>query len=222
MSSLRSTESVVFVRRVQTIADVQIVLNDILNRLAPIENSILDRRGYRITNLGEAKGDSDAPTLGQVKALLPSSPTLANTRSTYTQIWDTQGTATTADVIPAFCITENERTGFPKRVWLSCRTAGSADMSINIKYEIAEVRDSHDVVVIKTFSPKYLLVDEDKNLYYLILKAGKFLNFKSQFPRPAPFFAIGTRCYPEITVASDNDAPSIGLIVTRATQADLR
>lgn len=222
MLSLRSAESVVFVRRIQNLSDVQIVVNDILNRLAPLENSILNRRGFRITNLGEAQDDTDAPTLGQVKALLPDLPSIAYTKSVYTQIWDTQGTAATTDVIPAYCITENERTGFPTRVWLSCRTAGAADMKINIKYEVKEVQNENGDILINAVAAKYLLVDGNGNQKDLKLKAGQFLVFSSSFVIPTPFFPIGTRLFPEITAASDNDAPSIGLVITRATQAALR
>lgn len=212
-------------RRVQTIADVQIVLNDILNRLGPLDSSLLDRHGYRITNIGAAEKDSDAVTLAQLneKPNFKDLPTLADTHYTYTAVWDLQGTATVDDVIPAFCITEESRTGFPTRVWLACRTAGAADMSINIKYEVKEIKDADGNVIIHAVAAKYLMVDEHGDRSDLKLKAEGFGPvFTASFRVPAPFFQIGTRVFPEIFSASDNGSPSIGLVVTRNTTAALK
>lgn len=57
-------------RRVQTLEDVQIVLNELLNWKAQQDTRLFDMHGRRIANLGEAQLGSDAVTLEQVNKLI--------------------------------------------------------------------------------------------------------------------------------------------------------
>ena len=57
-------------RRVQTLEDVQIVLNELLNWKAQQDTRLFDMHGRRIANLGVGVEDSDAATVKQVKELI--------------------------------------------------------------------------------------------------------------------------------------------------------
>lgn len=184
-------------RRVSNLNDVQIVLNDILNRLSPIENSIMNRRGYRIANLGEAQNDDDAVTLGQAKALIKN-PEQQLTEHFYTQVWSNQNAPSVGDVLPPFVIVENGRVGQPIAFWAAAHGAGSGSSTFNVQLD----RDG--------FASPINLLQED-----LVLGATDKLVTSRKFISPVPFLGINSLTFPTIVSVGGHTAVSLGLVVRR-------
>lgn len=195
-------------RRVQNLSDVQIVLNDILNRIGPLDNSILNRRGFKITGLGDGTTDTDAATISQLnkKPDFTDLPSQANVDHHYTIVWSNQFAPSTVDIIPAFCIVNDDRVGQITALWAAARTPGTV-ASLKINLNIGG-NDGNNQIAILTEDLELL---ENKN--------GPV--FSSKFISPIPFFGIGSFIYPVINQVGGQSSVTIGATVKKSRRHQL-
>lgn len=101
-------------RAIKTLADAQIIINAILNRLDRIETKNFDRKGLRLINNGDAVDSQDYVTLKQLQSsAVPSIP-----GNDYFSIpFSDTGVVAVGDLIPPYN-PGNGRTGKPYQVIL--------------------------------------------------------------------------------------------------------
>lgn len=195
------------VRAVKDIAQVQIVLNELLDYKKSDSTRARNQNGNQIKNTGAGIDPSDVVIMSQISSLAPSSsvPSVAAVDHFYTIPWSFDGNPIPGMIIPPFCIVNDDRVGQPTALWLAAATPGAGNLSINIR-----INGNNGKTPVTIF-----LAD-------LTLPAGQNGPVQqSNFITPLPFFGIGTYIQPIITFASTQSAISFGITVKKVRQVGL-
>lgn len=178
-------------RTINSLADVQIVLRDLLNWKSAQQTKNQDLHGLRITNAGDGVDPGDYATLRQVQS---SSQSSQNVDQFYTIVWATNSLIT-GQLVPAW-ETGKGRDGLPHEVWLKCRTAPSGG----------------DLEVQFTIDGTNLLSSP-----ITIPNGGTTKVFSSSFVSPVPKVGEHSEILPVIVNNAGAGVISFGLVVKRSS-----
>lgn len=196
-------------RKVSSLADVQIVLNDLLNWQSLWDSKARDQKGLQIKNAGNATEEQDLVTLGQLRTQVPQQAVqqVAGGRGSAqpapdikTLLWTEALTPLTNDVIPPFVVALAGFSYQPLLLWIALNTVSAGNTVVNFRVSGLAASVSAGQLLLAT---------------NLTLLAG--LNFTStavfttNLPNQLPLLP-GTQVTPVILAAGGGVAISIGLV----------
>lgn len=175
-------------RQVKNIADVQIVLNQLLDWQTQMQTQNQNLHQLRITNASPGVNPLDYATVSQLPG--PAAATKQNNQH-FTIPFSKDGVPVDGDKSVPFLI-HPDRVGIPTQVWVAVNGAPTSQATFNV------LRNG----------VKILGVD-------LILAVGKFSSTSSQFVVPNMQFAAGDIICAVVSVAGNCSQVTVGVVIKR-------
>ncbi len=175
-------------RAVKTIADVQKVLNELLDFKGKLESNSWDMHGLRITNAGNSKDQQDYVCKSELQQFVTAA---VPKEQFYTQVFSVSSSPADGESSPPFVV-QSGREGYPFIAWVAAINGPtSAICKVNIQYGGTKILSSDLQLAIGSQGPVST----------------------SQFTNPKPKLATNSFLNAIVDISGGVSLLSIGLVI---------